>query len=152
MGSYCFLRLPGWLLLLAKVLRSGTKKRVITFCFFESKCVKCCIFVLGHIALCSTGPEFHSFGIKVTCLLGRYSKKAFFRPEELLVNAFNSTSEGMKTAASYALGRLALGNLEKYLPFLLEQINSQPKRQYLLLHALKEVPSFNFQHFSIFKS
>uniref|UniRef100_A0A915PP10 TATA-binding protein interacting (TIP20) domain-containing protein n=1 Tax=Setaria digitata TaxID=48799 RepID=A0A915PP10_9BILA len=61
------------------------------------------------------------------------------RPEELLVNAFNTTSEEMKTAASYALGRLALGNLEKYLPFLLEQINSQPKRQYLLLHALKEV-------------
>ncbi|MCP9262800.1 Cullin-associated NEDD8-dissociated protein 1 [Dirofilaria immitis] len=61
------------------------------------------------------------------------------KPEELLVNAFNTTSEEMKTAASYALGRLAIGNLEKYLPFLLEQINSQPKRQYLLLHALKEV-------------
>lgn len=59
-----------------------------------------------------------------------------------MVNAFNTTSEEMKTAASYALGRLALGNLEKYLPFLLEQINSQPKRQYLLLHALKEVQLF----------
>ncbi|VDN06172.1 unnamed protein product [Thelazia callipaeda] len=61
------------------------------------------------------------------------------KPEELLVDAFNTTAEEMKTAASYALGRLALGDLEKYLPFLLEQINSQPKRQYLLLHALKEV-------------
>ncbi|VDN21339.1 unnamed protein product [Gongylonema pulchrum] len=63
----------------------------------------------------------------------------FPMPEELLLKAFNSTSQEVKTAASYALGRLAIGNLEKYLPFLLEQINSQPRRQYLLLHSLKEV-------------
>ncbi|VDN94136.1 unnamed protein product [Brugia pahangi] len=73
------------------------------------------------------------------CTCPRTFDKFSPKPEELLVNAFNTTSEEMKTAASYALGRLALGNLEKYLPFLLEQINSQPKRQYLLLHALKEV-------------
>ncbi|VDO37466.1 unnamed protein product [Onchocerca flexuosa] len=76
------------------------------------------------------------------CTCPRTFDKFSPKPEELLVNAFNTTSEEMKTAASYALGRLALGNLEKYLPFLLEQINSQPKRQYLLLHALKEVQLF----------
>jgi len=32
-----------------------------------------------------------------------------------------------------------VGNLPKFLPFLLEEINANPKRQYLLLHALKEV-------------
>ena len=61
------------------------------------------------------------------------------RPEELLISAFNSSTEELKTAASYSLGRLAVGNLEKYLPFLLKQISAQPKRQYLLLHSLKEV-------------
>uniref|UniRef100_A0A8R1TWV1 TIP120 domain-containing protein n=1 Tax=Onchocerca volvulus TaxID=6282 RepID=A0A8R1TWV1_ONCVO len=76
------------------------------------------------------------------CTCPRTFDKFSPKPEELLVNAFNTTSEEMKTAASYALGRLASGNLEKYLPFLLEQINSQPKRQYLLLHALKEVQLF----------
>ncbi|MFH4982087.1 hypothetical protein AB6A40_008796 [Gnathostoma spinigerum] len=61
------------------------------------------------------------------------------KPEQLLVEAFGSHSEELKTAASYSLGRLAVGNLEKFLPFILQQISSQPKRQYLLLHALKEV-------------
>ncbi|VDK65739.1 unnamed protein product [Anisakis simplex] len=68
-----------------------------------------------------------------------YENDSTLKPEELLVDAFNSSSEELKTAASYSLGMLAVGNLEKFLPFLLKQINSQPKRQYLLLHALKEV-------------
>lgn len=55
------------------------------------------------------------------------------------MDAFNSHLEEIKTAASYALGSLAVGNLKKYLPFLLKEINENPKRQYLLLHALKEV-------------
>ncbi|KHN81984.1 Cullin-associated Nedd8-dissociated protein 1 [Toxocara canis] len=68
-----------------------------------------------------------------------YEGDSSLKPEELLVDAFNSSSEELKAAASYSLGMLAVGNLEKFLPFLLKQINSQPKRQYLLLHALKEV-------------
>ena len=32
-----------------------------------------------------------------------------------------------------------MGNLPQYLPFVLEEIVNQPKRQYLLLHSLKEV-------------
>jgi len=48
--------------------------------------------------------------------------------------------EEIKTAASYALGSLTVGNLEKYLPYLLSEIqHDTAKRQYLLLHALKEV-------------
>ena len=34
---------------------------------------------------------------------------------------------------------IAVGNLDKYLPYLLEQITSQPKLQYFLLSSLKEV-------------
>jgi len=58
-----------------------------------------------------------------------------------LLAAFNHTSEEVKSAASYALGNIALGNLAEYLPFILHQIGSQPRRQYLLLHSLKEVIS-----------
>jgi hypothetical protein len=36
-------------------------------------------------------------------------------------------------------GNVAVGNLSKMLPFVLLEIESQPKRQYLLLHSLKEV-------------
>lgn len=47
----------------------------------------------------------------------------------------------MKSAASHALGAVAVGNLNYYLPFILNEIEAQPKRQYLLLHSLKEVIS-----------
>ena len=42
-------------------------------------------------------------------------------------------------AASCALGSMAVGGLTDYLPFLLREISSQPRRQYLLLHSLKDV-------------
>lgn len=61
------------------------------------------------------------------------------KPEDLAVKAFNYPSEEVKAAAAQALGALAVGNLNVYLPFILEQIRTQPKKQYLLLHALKEV-------------
>jgi len=54
-----------------------------------------------------------------------------------ILNAFSSQNEDVKTGASYALGGVAVGNLGKYLPFVLKEIDSQPKRQYLLLHSLK---------------
>ncbi|NWQ60243.1 CAND1 protein, partial [Neopipo cinnamomea] len=59
----------------------------------------------------------------------------------VILEAFASTSEEVKSAASYALGNVSVGNLKEYLPFMLKEIGSQPKRQYLLLHSLKEVIS-----------
>ena len=55
-----------------------------------------------------------------------------------ILESFNHGSEEVKSAASYALGNLSLGNLQEYLPFVLNEIASRPKRQYLLLHSLKE--------------
>lgn len=37
------------------------------------------------------------------------------------------------------LGSVSAGNLQMYLPFVLSEIQANPKRQYLLLHSLKEV-------------
>ncbi|NXD66144.1 CAND1 protein, partial [Eolophus roseicapillus] len=59
----------------------------------------------------------------------------------VILEAFTSSSEEVKSAASYALGNVSVGNLKEYLPFMLKEIGSQPKRQYLLLHSLKEVIS-----------
>ncbi|NXL85292.1 CAND1 protein, partial [Alectura lathami] len=61
--------------------------------------------------------------------------------KSVILEAFASPSEEVKSAASYALGNISVGNLKEYLPFLLKEIESQPKRQYLLLHSLKEVIS-----------
>lgn len=59
----------------------------------------------------------------------------------VLLEAFSSQSEEVKTAASFALGSVSVGNLPEYLPFVLREISEQPRRQYLLLHSLKEVIS-----------
>ncbi|KAG8005465.1 Cullin-associated NEDD8-dissociated protein 1, partial [Nibea albiflora] len=58
----------------------------------------------------------------------------------VILDAFSSSSEEVKSAASYALGSIAVGNLPEYLPFVLQEISSS-KRQYLLLHSLKEIIS-----------
>uniref|UniRef100_A0A0E0G1V5 Cullin-associated NEDD8-dissociated protein 1 n=1 Tax=Oryza nivara TaxID=4536 RepID=A0A0E0G1V5_ORYNI len=59
--------------------------------------------------------------------------------ENIVIESFQSPFEEIKSAASYALGNIAVGNLSKYLPFILNQIDNQQKKQYLLLHSLKEV-------------
>ena len=75
----------------------------------------------------------------------------------VVIDLFGSTSEEIRSAASYSLGNRILpymvctvtvilgcvsaGNLSKYLPFILSEIQGNPKRQYLLLHSLKEVIS-----------
>ena len=59
--------------------------------------------------------------------------------ENIVIESFQSPFEEIKSAASYALGNIAVGNLSKYLPFILDQIDHQQKKQYLLLHSLKEV-------------
>ncbi|CAL1532474.1 unnamed protein product [Lymnaea stagnalis] len=57
----------------------------------------------------------------------------------VILECFSSPNEEVKSAASYALGNVSVGNLPKFLPFVLQEIENQPKRQYLLLHSLKEI-------------
>lgn len=59
--------------------------------------------------------------------------------KEVILNSFVVVSEEVKSAASYALGCICIGNLHEYLPFILRESQEQPKRQYLLLHSVKEV-------------
>nr|CAG4642282.1 EOG090X00HY [Evadne anonyx] len=58
---------------------------------------------------------------------------------QTIVDSFSPPNEEVKSAASHALGSVAVGNLETFLPFILTQIEAQSWRQYLLLHSLKEV-------------
>ena len=59
--------------------------------------------------------------------------------KDIILESFNHSNEEVKSADSYALGNISLGNLQAYLPFVLHEIETKPKRQYLLLHSLKEV-------------
>jgi len=56
-----------------------------------------------------------------------------------IFKSFDSQSEEIKTAASVALGCIAVGNMVKFFPDILDEIDSNPKRQYLLLGSLREV-------------
>ncbi|XP_055985466.1 cullin-associated NEDD8-dissociated protein 2 [Sorex fumeus] len=58
--------------------------------------------------------------------------------KEVLLEALGSPSEDVRAAASYALGRVGARNLPDFLPFLLGQIEAEPRRLYLLLQALRE--------------
>ena len=60
--------------------------------------------------------------------------------QSVVLGAFESGSEETKSAAAYALGNTAVGNMATYLPVLLEALGSG-RHQYLLLSALKEVNS-----------
>lgn len=60
---------------------------------------------------------------------------------QVILSCFASSNEEVKSAASYALGNVTVGNLAKFLPYVLQEIEKQPKRQYLLLHSLKEIIS-----------
>lgn len=60
---------------------------------------------------------------------------------QIILNCFGAQSEDVKSAASHALGAVAVGNLAWFLPFILTEIEGQSKRQYLLLHSLKELIS-----------
>ncbi|RCN28184.1 hypothetical protein ANCCAN_26077 [Ancylostoma caninum] len=82
-------------------------------------------------------------------------ENSHLEPEKLIIPAFNSNSEDLKAAAAQALGALAVGNHTRFLPFILNEIQTQPKRQYLLLHALKEVighESTNIVPIEVFRS
>nr|CAG4640607.1 EOG090X00HY [Eulimnadia texana] len=58
---------------------------------------------------------------------------------QTIIDSFAQPNEEVKSAASHALGAVTVGNLPAFLPFILTQIEAQPRRQYLLLHSLKEV-------------
>ena len=60
---------------------------------------------------------------------------------EALASALDSPTRSVGLAASYGLGSVAIGNLSKYLPYILADMNKNPKRQLLLLQAIKEIVS-----------
>jgi len=63
--------------------------------------------------------------------------------QQILLEIFSSPSDDLRTAASYTLGYIGIRNLNSHIPFLLNEIaNSQTKRQYLLLHSLREIIAY----------
>eukprot|EP01101_Sappina_pedata_P010265 TRINITY_DN6421_c0_g1_i1.p1 TRINITY_DN6421_c0_g1~~TRINITY_DN6421_c0_g1_i1.p1 ORF type:complete len:1230 (+),score=583.62 TRINITY_DN6421_c0_g1_i1:92-3691(+) len=70
------------------------------------------------------------------CDLGSHSEI-----HNVVLSAFDASSDeiAIANAASVALGDIAVGNLSKFVPIILSNIQENPKREYLLLHSLREV-------------
>ncbi|ODQ55190.1 TIP120-domain-containing protein [Saitoella complicata NRRL Y-17804] len=58
---------------------------------------------------------------------------------EMLTGQFVNPSEEVRSAAAYAVGNVAVGNLGVYLPVLLKRMDEEKSERRLLLSALKEV-------------
>jgi cullin-associated NEDD8-dissociated protein 1 len=65
--------------------------------------------------------------------IGRESDLSEFSLETVVMSSFASASEDTKAAASHALGSLAVGAIEKYLPFILTQVKAQADYRYALV-------------------
>lgn len=76
-------------------------------------------------------------------LLGEVGRIEDFSKHSELLNLVLQSSDSpigeVKTAAAFALGNMAVGNLEAFLPVIRERIEGQDKHRYLALTALKEV-------------
>jgi hypothetical protein len=57
------------------------------------------------------------------------------------MHAGRSSSEDTKSAASHALGSIAVGAMSKYLPYILSEVTSQVELRYLLLQSLRQLIS-----------
>lgn len=56
-----------------------------------------------------------------------------------IIEQFSSQSEDVRRSAAFAAGNIAVGNTEAFLPSILQLIQSDDKKRYLALQALKEV-------------
>ncbi|XP_066101626.1 cullin-associated NEDD8-dissociated protein 2 isoform X1 [Saccopteryx bilineata] len=94
--------------------------------------------------VCDARSPNASTGVKVLAFLSLAEVGQVAGPgpqrelKAVLLEALGSPSEDVRVAASYALGRVGAGNLPDFLPFLLGQMEAEPRRQYLLLHSLRE--------------
>ncbi|PCH33074.1 ARM repeat-containing protein [Wolfiporia cocos MD-104 SS10] len=56
-----------------------------------------------------------------------------------VIGHFGAEQEEIRTAAAFAAGNIAVGNLHHYLPVIVKTVENDPEKRLLSLHALKEV-------------
>lgn len=56
-----------------------------------------------------------------------------------IIGLFDSKDEDIKYSAAVALGGISLGNVDHYLPIVIDTIKNKKEYQYLLLNTLKEI-------------
>lgn len=77
--------------------------------------------------------------------IGKEVDLSAFAVENVIVASFKSSSEETKSAASHALGSIAVCAMSKYLPYILAEIQKQQEHRYLLLQSLRQLISLKSQ-------
>ncbi|KAJ3873718.1 armadillo-type protein [Lentinula edodes] len=76
-------------------------------------------------------------------ILGELGRFIDMSPQhDIFTNAiehFSAEQEDVRSAASFAAGNIAIGNLHQFLPAIVKMVQSDAKKRLLSLHALKEV-------------
>jgi len=78
-----------------------------------------------YSAQASTSEQVKQLLLHCIGEIGRESDLSGFSLETVVMASFASPSEDTKAAASHALGSLAVGAIEKYLPYILSQVKAQ---------------------------
>ncbi|KAG9510927.1 Cullin-associated NEDD8-dissociated protein 1, partial [Fragariocoptes setiger] len=101
--------------------------------------------IITDIRVYKDKETIHSLGLLI---IGEIGKSIDLGSVENLcqtiLDAFGSPHEDVKSAASYSLGSVAVGNLHQFLPLIMTEIEARNRRQYLLLHSLREVITCGF--------
>ncbi|KAI3602368.1 cullin-associated nedd8-dissociated protein 1 [Moniliophthora roreri] len=76
-------------------------------------------------------------------ILGELGRFIDMSPQQDIFNHaiehFSAEQEEVRSAAAFAAGNIAIGNLHQFLPAIVKMVQSDPKKRLLSLHALKEV-------------
>ncbi|KAG1427949.1 hypothetical protein G6F59_003503 [Rhizopus arrhizus] len=106
----------------------------------ESNCKETTTQFQSYILDPSTNESVKYLSLLTLGELGRrINLSGFSDIDQQVIDLFGAQSEEVKFAAAFALGNICVGNIPKYLPLIISQIKEQPKKRYLLLHALKEI-------------
>lgn len=88
------------------------------------------------------GPENSNISILCIGEIGRtHDLSGIPKLTESLISLFSRKSEDVKICASVAFGKIAVGNLERFLPVIFSEFAVESNR-YLLLNSIEEVISF----------
>ncbi|QHN78045.1 Cullin-associated NEDD8-dissociated protein [Arachis hypogaea] len=90
-------------------------------------CSSPCAIATALLLSVSRGRWWAEQHLALLCLgeIGRRKDlSAHAHIENIVIESFQSPFEEIKSAASYALGNIAVGNLPKNLPFILDQIDN----------------------------
>ncbi|KAI0089964.1 TIP120-domain-containing protein [Irpex rosettiformis] len=76
-------------------------------------------------------------------VMGEVGRFIDMSPQQEIFNAaidrFGAEQEEIRTAAAFAAGNIAVGNLHHFLPVIVKMVEQDPSKRLLSLHALKEV-------------